>query len=299
MKRRPGRLLLIALAWIATNEFLFAGDSLNSHGFLPVEAKFRLVNDYLIVAPVSVNGHGPYDMVVDTGSSLSFIDVQTASEIGLKGTDSIDLYALFGADRLQTSAANLTFAGREFERTSVAIQDLAAFRRMDRNIKGILGWNVLWKFNFLIDYSRRRLEIHEDWQAAEISGQRIPYIRKAGLALVSTVIPELSKGQLQMTLDSGARSVLLYSKLLPPEIDLGQYKFRSSTVTTARVHTLRVPTLAVGAHLVSEVVVGLLIGGGERQEHLEDGILPLRLFRTVYFDNTEGCVVLNAHMQRK
>jgi hypothetical protein len=299
MKRRTGRLLLTLLACIAGNELSFARDSLNVHGFLPAEARFRLVNDYLMVAPVMVNGYGPYDMVIDTGSSLSFIDAQVASEIGLKEIDTVDVYALFGVDHLKSSVANFEFAGKQFEETGVAIQNLAMLKQMDSKIRGILGWNVLWKFNFLIDYSRHRLEIHETSEATEVSGKRVPYVRRAGLALVPAVIRNLSNRELQLILDSGARSVVLYAKHLPLAVALGEQELRHSTIATAKVHVVHVPNMTVGAHPVSEVAVELLVGTEDRQFHLEDGVLPIRLFSSVYFDNSENCVVLNPHIRKK
>lgn len=248
---------------------------------------------------MTVNGYGPYDMVIDTGSSYSFIDAEVASETGLKEIDTVDVHALFGMDRLKASAASFGFAGREFDRTGVAIQNLRGLRRIDPKIRGILGWNVLWRFNFLIDYSRHRLEIHENSEASEISGKRVPYVRKAGLVLVPVVIRNLSKRELQLALDSGAQSVLLYEKHLPLAVAAGEQEVCDSTIATATVHTVHVPNMTVGAHPVSEVAVELLVGAEDRQFHLEDGVLPLRLFGTVYFDNTESSVVLNAHLQRK
>ena len=299
MKWRTAHLLAMLVASIATTELSFARESLDSGKSLLTEVKFRLSNDYLIVAPVKVNGHGPYDMVIDTGSGFSFIDTETASEIGLKEIDSVDVYALFGVDRVKTSVADITFAGREFERTSIAIQDLAAFRRIDRNIRGILGWNVLWKFNFLIDYREHRLEIHDGSPLPEIKEKATPYVRKAGVVLVPAAIPDLLGRKMQLILDSGARSVLLYSNLLPPTVDLGEYEFRGSTVTTAKVHTVHVPMMGIGTNVLSQVTVGLLLGGKDQYSHSADGVLPLSLFRSVYFNNSEGYIVLNPHLRKK
>ena len=48
----------------------------------PFRVKFRVVRD-MIVVPVTINGAGPFDFLVDTGSTDTIIDRKLAEELHL------------------------------------------------------------------------------------------------------------------------------------------------------------------------------------------------------------------------
>ena len=45
---------------------------------------FNLVAGHWIVVPVTINGSGPFDLVLDTGSALTFIDPSLMTRLGGK-----------------------------------------------------------------------------------------------------------------------------------------------------------------------------------------------------------------------
>ena len=44
-------------------------------------AKIRIVKDFMIVVPVTINGSGPYDFLLDTGSTNTMLDQKLADEL--------------------------------------------------------------------------------------------------------------------------------------------------------------------------------------------------------------------------
>ena len=48
-----------------------------------VTAKIRVDDLSMIIVPVSINGSGPYDLLLDTGSGKTIIDQKLARELGL------------------------------------------------------------------------------------------------------------------------------------------------------------------------------------------------------------------------
>src|SRR5580704_2472417 len=84
-----------------------------------VTARLKIVNDYLIVVPVTINGSGPYDFVLDTGSNNTILDQKLADELtlprggetthfGVKG--SMSLPAVY-ADSLSIAGATVDGKG--------------------------------------------------------------------------------------------------------------------------------------------------------------------------------------------
>jgi hypothetical protein len=51
----------------------------------------RLVAGALVVIPVTVNGRGPFDFMVDTGSQVTVVDPSLAQELGLKPQGTVGL----------------------------------------------------------------------------------------------------------------------------------------------------------------------------------------------------------------
>src|SRR5580692_9603373 len=71
-----------------------------------VVVRFRMVKDYLIVVPVTINGSGPYDFVLDTGSNSTMLDQKLAEELALpRGSDTTSL-GVMGSTTLSSISAD-------------------------------------------------------------------------------------------------------------------------------------------------------------------------------------------------
>src|SRR3989442_7972455 len=51
----------------------------------------RLVGDRLVVVPVMVNGRGPFDFLLDTGTNTTVVDPELADELGLHAEDRVSM----------------------------------------------------------------------------------------------------------------------------------------------------------------------------------------------------------------
>src|SRR6476620_3455384 len=49
----------------------------------PGSVPFRFVHGFAVVVPVSVNGQGPYDFMLDTGSTITTLDSGLGQQLGL------------------------------------------------------------------------------------------------------------------------------------------------------------------------------------------------------------------------
>src|ERR1700678_819173 len=79
---RPFRHFLLFLLCLTKCSTAIAGDQ--STGF---DIHCNLFYGSLILAPVMVNGFGPYDFVLDTGTSATIIDSKLAAQLPCPGWD--------------------------------------------------------------------------------------------------------------------------------------------------------------------------------------------------------------------
>ena len=96
-----------------------------------VAAEIRIVNDYMIVVPVTINGFGPYDFLLDTGSNNTILDQKLAEELALRRgdettilgvTDSVTSSAIYANS---FSIAGATVAGKNTLSFSCVLRSLA------------------------------------------------------------------------------------------------------------------------------------------------------------------------------
>ena len=128
-----------------------------------VEIPFDFYRNEIIVQ-VKVNGKGPFDMMIDTGTDPSAIDLATARELGLK---------LHGLGQPATGGGtekNLTYYAQlplvEVGGLSVKTLDALAIdlskvsERLGKPLHGVLGHSLLNKRIVQIDYPARVLRFY-------------------------------------------------------------------------------------------------------------------------------------------
>ncbi len=266
------------------------------HGTRGEAIKFELVQEHLILVPTLVNGHGPYSFILDTASDVTIVDPQVAADAGLRAQDSAVVRALTGAVRLLSCRTRVTLAGRQFDDTEVLIQSVSS---VSRKAQGVLGWNVLSRFDFILDNARRQLVIPAVAADSGIGGGAVAYEEENGLPVIVTTIPALSQRRLRMAMDTGAAQLLLFSVAPPPEMSEADRHVLRTPLGDVEVCFLRVPTLGIGSSTLTDVQVGFMRPGLRNRSAGLDGLLPVRLFQAVYFDNSHRAVVLNPRFTRK
>lgn len=118
-------------------------------------------DDPLLLVPVTVNGRGPYDFVVDTGASHVVIDTALADELGLPRQNT---HAGHGAGgpitAVETELAELCVARACAVDLAAVITDLSAVSRAAGVlIHGVLGYPFLSRYVVTIDYPNRQLHL--------------------------------------------------------------------------------------------------------------------------------------------
>jgi predicted aspartyl protease len=125
-----------------------------------IEIPFEFIHGSIVVQ-ATVNGHGPFSMLLDTGADPSIVEIGTAKSIGLKiaakgqqgsggGTDGNLAY--------ETSLPLLQIGGLTARNVDALAMDLSKLSSaLGRPLGGVLGYSLLKAHIVQIDYPNRRV----------------------------------------------------------------------------------------------------------------------------------------------
>ena len=114
-----------------------------------------------VVAPVFVNGQGPYRFIVDTGANRSVISSALADELGLVSTAMGEVHSIANvAPAPLVNIDSIAFQGLRLSSAAVPVMDSGAML----GEHGILGVDGLRGHRLRIDFQQRCMEIVRDTQ---------------------------------------------------------------------------------------------------------------------------------------
>jgi len=110
-----------------------------------------------LVVPVIINGHGPFDFALDTGATLTCIDLAVARRLGLaeeRGASAVGA-GMGGAGRIPLMRLDsLRVGGARAGEMMACALDLQHARAVGLGIDGLLGLNFLRAFRVTLDFER-------------------------------------------------------------------------------------------------------------------------------------------------
>jgi predicted aspartyl protease len=128
------------------------------------EAAIRLANPAkpLILVDVHLNGRGPFQFAVDTGTSTSAVTPELAKQLGLTTSEIASITG--GGGQIPAAAAMLQsfqLGGARIDNISVVVADF--FTTLNATIgaklDGIVGYNFLRNYKVVIDYPGETLTL--------------------------------------------------------------------------------------------------------------------------------------------
>jgi predicted aspartyl protease len=123
-----------------------------------VEFALRGPGEAALVIPVTINGTGPYDFVLDTGATLTCIDSALAAELELPEARGIGAVATGiggGGATTIVRIESLTVGSATAGEITACLLDLEQFRAAGIEIQGLLGLNFLRSYTVTLDFERR------------------------------------------------------------------------------------------------------------------------------------------------
>lgn len=213
-----------------------------------------------IVAPVEINGRGPFRFILDTGANRSAISAETVAALGLTVAEDalLGVHGVTGSAQLPSvEIASLRAGDFEFGGRQLPVLPPAVFGGTD----GILGIDALQEARIEVDFARDRVTIRRS------TGRRASYgylvvraeRRHGGLLLVEG---RVGRVPVKAILDTGAERSL-GNEPLRAALALSSNRPREAVTTTVVGATPQVaegtsfvtPTITLGnAHLSNLVV---------------------------------------------
>jgi predicted aspartyl protease len=255
--------------------------------------RFRILPKTMVAVPVFINGRGPFEFLLDTGTETSLIDPALARDLKLSATDQFTLYTPNGEKTLARAfLPTVTLGTVSGSNLEVLVDRPEAITALDSKLRGILGQNFLAQFNLLLDYKQHLLTLYAGSSPEEaIAGTHIPFLLDHGRPLLTA---KGSNGaDLHLLLDSGSSSLWLFAR--ESSGFLNDPAKRNATLQTAAQATSAISgvvrALSLGDLRLRDMPALLV----EKLAHESsvDGLLPTCLFQSVYFNNREGYAIVS------
>lgn len=263
---------------------------------------FHFVRGFAVILPVKVNGSGPYDFMLDTGTTVTTVDRELGRELALQPQGQATATTL--TERTSASIAvarSVMFGSLTEQNVEVMIRDLSGLRRVAPTARGVLGQNALNHADFLLDYRHKLLEIDTDGELAHsLKGHHIPLRREMldgnpQYVNLSVQANRTDDGvrPMDVLLDSGAASMVLFGG-----IEQGMDRavgFVADTGGRQLMSQLRTIRLVIDGNtrdLTTNVVAFHAAGKNI------DGLLPTSIFSRIYISNSGEFAIFEPKMQK-
>jgi predicted aspartyl protease len=266
-----------------------------------VTAKIKLDDLSMIIVPVSIDGSGPYDFMLDTGCAKTIVDQKLAEQLGLPRVGEKTIVGVMASAQMHmVHVASLSVAGATVPGGDIYSSDHPA--TVTGKVRGVLGEDFLQNFDLLIDYRHQsiRLESPLGPMAQTATGEHLP-MQLTGTyhgqpthnrLVVSGRIAEFGDTPMSLLLDSGANGLTLFQDSLGPNSNPQQTvrtgDFDKWVTSSAAMRTVR--SLSLGTNSLPNLTVVTL---ARRAEVDTDGLVPTSLFRSVLISSRGGFVILN------
>ncbi len=253
--------------------------------------RIRMRENGRVLVPVVVNNSGTYLFLLDTGSAMTMLNRRLAKRLGVAATKGEWVHTFAGRVSLPGGRADSLKIGTfEIHGSDILIGDLGRLFNHTPEVDGILGQDILSRFNYLIDRRAGILEIEEGNNLrSTLAGTKVSFEKQRGVIYVPA-----ARGALLLILDSGNPYLVIYEDAARRcdavlTISGGEGAVESSLGRRA-VRPTRLPSLEIGDNVLHNV--GALLATRE-SGCLEDGFLPLHIFDSIYVNNLESFLIAN------
>jgi predicted aspartyl protease len=137
---------------------------------------FRLAgaNGAAIVVPAYINGRGPFELILDTGATLTCLDSSLTRELTLPVQHAVigAGVGVAGSGRVQVVRIDSMRVGAASSKgLNACAMNLSNLRIVGANVRGLLGLNFLRNFRMTLDFDRHTLHLTEPAVASTRASQ--------------------------------------------------------------------------------------------------------------------------------
>ena len=182
------------------------------------ELSMNVVGGYLIVVKGSIGDRHTLNFLLDTGATTSAIDRKLAERLNL-ATRSSQMVNFDKTLQVQwCMLPELVYGPERASNIKVAVEDLRYLRTSGAAVDGVIGWDLLRRHSFRLDFANKRV-VFGAISATE--GYSVPS-RETPLCLAVPI--DLDGRELWMIADTGMRGAMFYK----PELEATSYQWQAS-----------------------------------------------------------------------
>jgi hypothetical protein len=257
----------------------------------PREVVLSIRSRGAVVAPVTLNGQGPFDVLLDTGCSHSTLSAELAEQFALPVVAKVRVSTLAAAEtRLVVELERMAIGGASVEGLTPSLVSRSRLRALQSGIDGVIGQDFLSRFDYTLDYRRKRLR----WTAEPDDGPaRLPLIRAGDRPLVQLPGDE-RQGPVLMVPDSGTEGFVVFERRgrTAVMVDYASQLLAVSALDQRRIGRSAVlRELRLGPLVLRDLPAVVLGREGDRAFE-GDGLMPLHHFSSVSFNNSEAFMLV-------
>lgn len=186
------------------------------------EVQFRAIGgaNLLILVPVSINGAGSYDFILDSGATHSMVSTELAQRLGMEPDSDEQGIGAGGAVQMPSTRVRSIHVGsacQENSRIYISndLEQIGAAAKS--NVDGAIGFDFLRDFRLKIDYRRNKVcfaRSAERSQEALGAAASIPFTITPAEALILLPITVNGHGPFQFIIDTAAGRTAVAPELL-------------------------------------------------------------------------------------
>jgi predicted aspartyl protease len=249
-----------------------------------------------IVIEARLNGRGPFQLLLDTGSSHSAISGEVAKSLGATPVGRVVIASPIGESvRVIVRLDRFEIGPTVTTNVLASVIPAEAAGRL-QGFQGLIGQDVLATERYTIDFRSRRLLWYGD--DVTVAGQSLPLEFDSGRALVT--LPQRA-GALRLIPDSAAQGLVLFRHRdlrLPTWSPSGADVDLATLVERRNAQRVILDELRIGGSILWRVPATIV--GDETPRGTApaddaprcDGLLPLHFFDRVTFDGPRHLMVV-------
>jgi hypothetical protein len=182
------------------------------------ELSMNVVDGYLSVVKGSIADRHDLNFLLDTGATTSAIDGKLAERLNL-ATRSGRMVNFDKSLQVQWCVLpDLVYGPERATNIEVAIEDLRYLRTSGAAVDGVIGWDLLRRHSFRLDFANKRVVFGA---ISATGGHSVPF-RESSLFLAVPV--DLDSRELWMIADTGMRGAMFYE----PRLEASSYQRQAS-----------------------------------------------------------------------
>jgi predicted aspartyl protease len=248
---------------------------------------FQLTDQGGVLVPVTMNGRGPFAMLLDTGATHSAITERVMTETGATAVARSNVISPTNRSvRLIVAVEAFSFGPHTVD---ILLPSVVGNDAFDRNgkIDGLIGQDVLAPLRYTVDYQRRVIEWHDHPPAA--AGTVLPLAFEHGRFLVRVPVDQ---AMVRLVPDSGAGGLVLFGgHAISGPSESGRTVELASAGGRQHGRPIVVRELRLGRRTLRDIP-GVALDRQDVHPAEGDGLLPLHLFERVTFDGPARILIL-------